>query len=536
MEQVPQIYLDELAKAHGNMSATMHVFNAVEQGQYIPMETLLDSVRSMSTDLSKQAPNAYIFGSGLINPLGEENYQKYTEMLVKNGNDYVTIGDTQASQFLDKNKAFIERLEDAIEATGSTLEPNDILQGYTRPDGTRAPGLWDDISRGYAENAKGNIITVTPHAKPDRIWLQTELPALMNNPYVDAINGLPKAVFVDEFNALRASGLPMDKAYTKLNDTLVRGSSIEYMKRFAAPHFGSDLGKAAGHDYTKAANPDMADHFKTAKPETSLFRSLFETNSSDMTLPDDLKSSVNPSTFVKSNIIIGAGVGGTVFVGALAFGNSPAQAADMAVEVVEPAYWDAGMLASQGKYDLALDEAVYVTPEVIGCAIGGVIASPGIVTSAAGCAVGGYMAHETLGLPVNDWFEQRHHERVMEQMAVLGAQQAEGVEINPEILALQEQMRADERMETDPDFIRLSAGFGHMRLGLDEDGYYSNDVRVVLADPNTNPDAIDFAMQRYPGMIEGVLSENNPAQIMQEGTFTATVNTNDTIQYQGMKL
>lgn len=62
MEQVPQIYLDELAKAHGNISAIMRVLNAVEQGYYIPMEALLDSVRSLSTDLSQMNPNAYIFG------------------------------------------------------------------------------------------------------------------------------------------------------------------------------------------------------------------------------------------------------------------------------------------------------------------------------------------------------------------------------------------------------------------------------------------------------------------------------------------
>ncbi len=274
MKPVSQTYLDALKNAHGNIEETLRAFMAVEQDRYIPIYDLLESVRNLPTDVSKLSPNAYIFGSGVINSINEINYKTYTDELINNGSRYITIGGTPAGNFIGSN-LFDLNFNKSFDNSNLLLKPKELLHGYINQDGTRTTGLWDDISRGYAENARGAIITVTPHALENRIFVQTELPALLKNPNIETINGLEKQIFVDAFEKISASGLPSEKVYSKLNDTLVRGSSIEYMKRFAAPSFGRDLGTVLQHDYTKAANPEVAELLKMAQPETSMFRNIF---------------------------------------------------------------------------------------------------------------------------------------------------------------------------------------------------------------------------------------------------------------------
>ena len=72
--------------------------------------------------------------------------------------------------------------------------------------------------------------------------MHTELPALLENPKVETINALPKQAFVDEFERLKSAGGSADQAYQQLSDTLVKSSSISFMKQFAASRFTSDLG------------------------------------------------------------------------------------------------------------------------------------------------------------------------------------------------------------------------------------------------------------------------------------------------------
>jgi hypothetical protein len=255
----------------------MRVLNAVEDGQYIPLDNLLDSIRSLSTDISKHQPNAYIFASGSINSTRDVEYTKYTKLLSEKGERFVTIGNTEASRFWESyGGIFEDRIATAIKASGDALRPADILHGYTGADGKRVSGLWDDISRGYAQNAQGHVITVTPNANAQRIFVQTELPALLENPKIETINALPKQVFLDEFDRLKAAGATAEQAYTRLSDTLVRSSSISFMERFATSGFKADLGVNIRHGFTGAAHNDIAALVKEANPQNVGLKPLSE--------------------------------------------------------------------------------------------------------------------------------------------------------------------------------------------------------------------------------------------------------------------
>ncbi|UZR28845.1 calcium-binding protein [Methylococcus mesophilus] len=61
--------------------------------------------------------------------------------------------------------------------------------------------MWDDASRRFAEAATGDVRTLTPFAASDRVFAQTELKALLDNPNVTHIDGIPKADLVRLYNS-----------------------------------------------------------------------------------------------------------------------------------------------------------------------------------------------------------------------------------------------------------------------------------------------------------------------------------------------
>lgn len=48
------------------------------------------------------------------------------------------------------------------------------------------------LSDKFARSASGNVMAIVNEAQPDRIFRQTELPALLSNPDVTAINGFDR--------------------------------------------------------------------------------------------------------------------------------------------------------------------------------------------------------------------------------------------------------------------------------------------------------------------------------------------------------
>ena len=65
------------------------------------------------------------YKDGFNEPHATMKMSEYVDLLKENGNKYASIGDTDVGRLLnDLSSIFIERLDDAIKGSGSTLDPN----------------------------------------------------------------------------------------------------------------------------------------------------------------------------------------------------------------------------------------------------------------------------------------------------------------------------------------------------------------------------------------------------------------------------
>lgn len=270
MEAVPQIYIDKLRQAHGNISATLDVLKNVESEQYIPLEDLMESLESMSGAVPAQyrdQVDGFIFASGKINK--DVRHQKYTSMLAEGNHGLAKISDTQAAQFAERQE-FKTHLARTLMATNSPLDINDALHGYQGQDGKRVPGIWDDISRKFAQNVHGHIITVTPRSSPDRVFVQSELPVLMDKilegTEIETINGLPAELFADAYDALDSAGLTDEEIYETIDRVLIQCSSVAYLHGYAED-FAGDLRAVLNHEFGKTTSEPFKDLLENCLPE-----------------------------------------------------------------------------------------------------------------------------------------------------------------------------------------------------------------------------------------------------------------------------
>ncbi len=264
----PQVYIDALNS--GSIRQANHAFTSLLPDQYIPLEDLKDSVRNMSCPIpDMERENGYIFASGNIDPEENVGYQKYTKKLSEGGFGLVTIADTKAAQYvgIDENKSspFMFHLARTLDAIDSDLTVNEVMHGYMNPDGTREPGVWDDISLGYAEHARGKIVTVTPNAQAHRVFMQVELPALLDNEEVESINGVPRLVVADYLDEICRGGTTPEDARLMVDEDIIKLSSIKFMRSVASPDFSHDLGPVLMQDFQLSSpQEEVLDLFKNA--------------------------------------------------------------------------------------------------------------------------------------------------------------------------------------------------------------------------------------------------------------------------------
>ncbi len=100
----------------------------------------------------------------------------------------VTIGNTDIGS-LQNSGRFSEALEGAVGRDGTALLAE--LDTGVRPDGSKVESIWDRASRRLAEGATGDVRTLTSLAEDSKVFASVELPALLRNPYVTHINGVP---------------------------------------------------------------------------------------------------------------------------------------------------------------------------------------------------------------------------------------------------------------------------------------------------------------------------------------------------------
>lgn len=155
--------------------------------------TTAEELRALLKDIDISSPGSTtVLYSGFVN--GVHSSVVIDEL--KSNKDIRLIDKTVAAKFLSEN----EELKDALfrifqsdpDEIGSPA--NQFLYGQ-QIDGVRQPnGAWDIISKRFAEEASGDVrLLADMNADPRRVFGATELTALLNNPNVTSIEGIPKS-------------------------------------------------------------------------------------------------------------------------------------------------------------------------------------------------------------------------------------------------------------------------------------------------------------------------------------------------------
>ena len=129
-------------------------------------------------------------GNGGTVPLSSDGYQAWqiAENIGKNNSRIITIGQTDAYALLDSDE-----FKDALRLSSTDNAAfNRVINGITENGIRIEPGLWDIISQRVAESAVGEVRTLTPFSLSDKVFAQTELPALLANGKVTSVDGIAR--------------------------------------------------------------------------------------------------------------------------------------------------------------------------------------------------------------------------------------------------------------------------------------------------------------------------------------------------------
>ncbi|WP_281061362.1 calcium-binding protein, partial [Sphingobium sp. Sx8-8] len=131
-----------------------------------------------------------ILYSGRIGGANGISTEQIAINIAQSDNKISIINNTDAAQLLI-NEDFQEKL--LIAATNEQKDFNDILFNGSS-------GFWAETSGRFASSASGNIIAIGPEADFSRVFGQVELPALMDNPSITSINGIPRDDVISRYN------------------------------------------------------------------------------------------------------------------------------------------------------------------------------------------------------------------------------------------------------------------------------------------------------------------------------------------------
>ena len=186
------------------------------------------------------------------------------------------IGSTEAARFLDitGNTALVNKLAALFPGSSDLTNPNSaasrFLDGSVDAFGNRVPdGAWDNVSRRFAELAVGQVRVIAPQADAQRIFAQTELPALLANSNVTTIEGLSRAEWTRIGDTER-----IFKSVTAMSVTNVAVSGLSTTQFNAFLTIDPDLAVAgvqetdkvklkAVHDYIASMPADKQAQFRT---------------------------------------------------------------------------------------------------------------------------------------------------------------------------------------------------------------------------------------------------------------------------------
>ncbi|MFN9623993.1 MAG: hypothetical protein ACK587_14370, partial [Cyanobacteriota bacterium] len=123
--------------------------------------------------------------------------QDIAEGLQQSDSRIRTFATTEAGKFLNldrTSKDFNQHLDGKLKSLfGSDQAVKEFLYGSSDPNTKkRIPnGVWDDVSKKFISEAKGDVRLIVGGAGWDRIFAQTELRGLLDNPAITSIEGIP---------------------------------------------------------------------------------------------------------------------------------------------------------------------------------------------------------------------------------------------------------------------------------------------------------------------------------------------------------
>jgi len=166
--------------------ALLELTNLTKWGPATP-EALLNLARHVSVDVSGSITVLY---SGKMSD-GTTSTSKLIQDMLASGQDIRVIDNSPAAYFLNSRefkdavaKAFGIALDDLFDETFSHPAKDWLMDGKN--------GSWADASKRFAEASSGDIRVIAPEGNALRIFAQTELPALLDNPKVTHIDGIPR--------------------------------------------------------------------------------------------------------------------------------------------------------------------------------------------------------------------------------------------------------------------------------------------------------------------------------------------------------
>ncbi len=233
--------LSELEKHLGNSKKTIEILGNLSDGVVIPEAALRKSLDSMSTTVD--GTTSGILYSGWITE--DFHSGKAAEDVALENGKVARINDTDAYKLLNSEE---------FELAYKKANPKDfaVLFDTDRTLRTGPNSLWDHISRKFAAGLSGDVMTVTPNADARRVFAQTELPTLLENPKVKRINGVDKVVYSGRYLELTAKGMSPEDAIAKVHNDLVKPSSLDYVK-VSSQEAADLIGITPAHDFKKAA-------------------------------------------------------------------------------------------------------------------------------------------------------------------------------------------------------------------------------------------------------------------------------------------
>ncbi|MGZ5014655.1 MAG: calcium-binding protein [Methylobacter sp.] len=147
----------------------------------------------------------------------------------------LTINQTEVFELLN-SKNFTDALQASLGPKSQARDQiyDTLINGSKDANGIRIPdSLWDDASQRFAASATGEVRTITPFADSTRVFAQTEVASLLNNPNVTHIDGYPKDYFLRMKADAIEQGLSETQALERVQSTvsaisLERTSTLQF--------------------------------------------------------------------------------------------------------------------------------------------------------------------------------------------------------------------------------------------------------------------------------------------------------------------